>query len=305
VTEETTNVLTELSTRLAGAVERAAQSVVRVEARQRMPASGILWSGDGIVVTAEHAVERDENITVGLPDGKEVQASLVGRDPDHDIAVLRLPAGSAVTAASFPQSNVKIGHLALAVARPGGDGVQASWGLVSAVGGPVRTRRGGQLGGYIRTGIAMYPGFSGGALVDSQGQIAGLLSSQLGGDAGMAVPSEVVSGVVQTLVQHGRVRRAFLGFRSQPAPLVAALQEKLSRKQESGLLVVSVEAGSPAEQAGVLIGDVVVSFAGQPVQAPDDLQALLVTTAIGSPVNLGLIRGGAPTELTITPGERQ
>lgn len=301
---ETTDALAALSDALAGAVEAAGRSVVRVEARQRMPASGVLWSADGLVVTAEHVVERDDNITIGLPDGGGTAATLVGRDPDHDLALLKLssPVGSA--AAQTPEAGPAVGHVVLGVARPDGDGVQVSWGVVSAVGGPTRTRRGGLLGGYLRTGVTMYPGFSGGALVDARGRIAGILSSHLGGDAGMAVPTTVVARVVETLQRHGRVRRAYLGFRSQPVPIPAPLAEKLGRQQESGLLVLSVESGSPAEAAGLLIGDIIVAFDGQPVHAPDDLQALLATAAIGTPVALALLRGGQPQQISATPGDR-
>jgi serine protease DegQ len=300
---EGSDALSRFSDELAAAVAGAGNSVVRVEARQRQAASGVVWA-DGLVVTADHVVERDENITVGLADGQTAAATLVGRAQDQELALLRLTGGGGSAATLAPSSNLRAGSLVLAVARPDDGGVQASWGVVSAVGGPVRTRRGGLLGGYIRSGVTMYPGFSGGALVDAQGRIAGVLSSHLGGDSGMAVPADVVSRVVETLQQHGRIRRAFLGFRSQPVPIPAAMSERLGRKQESGLLVLAVEAGSPAEAAGLLIGDIIVAFGGQLLQAPDDLQALLATATIGTPTPLALLRGGQPVDVSITPGDR-
>lgn len=301
---EANNPLVELSAGMAGAVERAGKSVVRVEARQRQAASGVIWSADGLVVTADHVVERDDNLTIGLPDGQTASASLVGRDPDHDLAVLRLASAAGTAATPTPAGDLKVGHLVLAAARPGDDGVQASWGVVSALGGPVRTRRGGMLGGYIRSGVTMYPGFSGGALVDSQGRVAGILSSHLGGDAGMAVPADVVARVVETLQRHGRVRRAYLGFRSQPVPLPAGFAAKLGRAQEGGLLVLSVEDNSPAAAAGLLVGDIVVAFGGQVVQNPEDLQAHLASADVGTPTTIALLRGGQPTDLAVTPGDR-
>jgi len=303
MTAESSSALSAFSEELAAAVAKAGASVVRVEARQRQPASGVIWA-EGVVVTADHVVERDDNITVGLADGQSVAATLVGRAQDHDLALLRLTGGGSGAGTLATSESLRAGSLVLAVARPDADGVQASWGVVSAVGGPVRTRRGGLLGGYIRSGVTMYPGFSGGALVDAQGRIAGLLSSHLGGDSGMAVPADVVSRVVETLQQHGRIRRAFLGFRSQPVPIPAAMSEKLGRQQESGLLVLAVEAGSPAEAAGLLIGDIIVAFGGQLLQAPDDLQALLATATIGTAAPLALLRGGQPLEVAITPGDR-
>lgn len=300
---ESDSALVALSDGLATAVAGAGQSVVRVEARQRSAASGVVWSADGLVVTADHVVERDDNITIGLADGRTAAATLVGRAPDHDLALLKVANGG-MPATLAPAGSLKAGHIVLAVARPENDGVQASWGIASVIGGPVRTRRGGLLGGYVRTGVTMYPGFSGGALVDAGGRVAGILSSQLGGDAGMAVPADVVSRVVEALQQHGRIRRAYLGFRSQPVPISAAFAEKLGRQQESGLLILSVESGSPAETAGLLIGDIVVAFSGQPVQAPDDLQSLLASAAIGAATTVALLRGGQPLDLAISPSDR-
>ena len=299
---EGSNALSAFSDGLASAVATAGQSIVRVEARQRQAASGIIWA-NGLVVTADHVVEREDNIRIGLANGQSVAATLLGRAPDNDLALLRLNGGES-TPATTAMGALRPGSLVLAVARPDEDGVQASWGVVSAVGGPVRTRRGGMLAGYIRSGVTMYPGFSGGALVNAQGQIVGLLSSHLGGDSGMAVPAEVVTRLVGTLQQHGRVQRAYLGFRSQPVPIPAAMAERLGRQQESGLLVISVETGSPAEGAGVLVGDIIVAFGGQNLQAPDDLQALLATTPIGTATSLALLRGGQPLDVPVTPTDR-
>jgi S1-C subfamily serine protease len=303
------NVLTTLSNDLADAVERASQSVVTVDARRQVAASGILWpSGAGIVVTADHVVEREEDIVVRLGTGRKVAASLVGRDPGTDLAVLRLAdtggqlPGPATLA---PLDSVKIGHVVLALGRPGEGAPMATFGIVSAVGGSWRTARGGVVEGYVRADVALYPGFSGGPLVDSQGRVIGLNSWHLAGGQEIAIPSQTVGALVQTIVTQGRVRRPFLGVASQPVALPEALQQKYGLAQKSGLLLVGVEKDSPAEKSGLLLGDVLISFAGQTVADPQDLQAALATTTVGQPTTAVVIRGGERKELAVTPGERQ
>ena len=297
-------VLVAFSDGLAGAVERAGASVVRVEARRRQSASGVLWGADGLVLTADHVLERDEDLVVGLPDGREVAATIVGRDPGTDLALLRAeaPGPAAIERGPAP----RVGHLALIVARPG-DGLATSIGVVSAIGGPARTRRGGQLDGFIRTDATYYPGFSGGPLVDSAGRMIGLATSQFGGGsgAGLAISLETVRRVAESLLSHGRVRRGFLGIGSQPVAIPAALRERLGLSQETGLLVVGVEAGGPAEQGGLLIGDLLIALGGSPVKDTEDLRDQLGADRVGQPTAVRVIRGGEPRELTVTVGERR
>jgi S1-C subfamily serine protease len=296
------SVLGELSELLAGAVERAGGSIVRVDARRRQSASGIVWSADGLVLTADHVLERDEDLAVGLPDGQTVSARIVGRDPSADLALLRAEAAGLRPLA--PGEAPRVGHLALIVARPGPAGLATSLGVVSALGGPARTWRGGQLERFVRTDATFYPGFSGGALVDSRGELLGLATSGFGQAAGLVIPLETLQRVAAALLSHGRVRRGYLGLSSQPVALPAALRSALAVEQESGLLVVGVEPGGPAEQAGLLIGDLLLALAGQPLRGTEDLRAALGPDSVGQSIAAGLIRGGERRELAVTIGER-
>jgi S1-C subfamily serine protease len=302
-------VLTALSSELAAAVQRAAQHVVSVDARRQGAASGIVWpGGGGIIVTADHAVERDEDITVVFPDGKKVGATVAGRDPGSDVAVLRLASteGAPAPAELAPADSVKVGHLVLAVGRPGEGVPMASFGIVSATGGTWRTARGGIVQGYIRADVTLYPGFSGGPLVDAQGRVAGLNSWHLANGQEIAIPSQTVSGIVQTILTHGKVRRGYLGVTSQPVAIPSALQQQANLGQQgTGLVIVGVEAGSPAERGGLIIGDVLVAVGGRPVASAEDLQMALAGNVVGQATPVSVLRGGERKELTVTPGERQ
>ena len=292
--------LTQLSDALAAAVEEAGKSVVRVEGRRRMAASGVLWRDDGIIVTANHVVKRDEGIGVGLPDGQKSQASVVGRDPSTDLAVLRLDRATGVAAKLG--ENPQVGHLALALGRPGHT-VQATLGIVSALGTEAwRTPMGGQVDRYLQTDVVMYPGFSGGPLVDSTGRVLGLNSSALVRGVSVALPVATVSSVVDTLVAHGRVRRGYLGISTQPVRLPAATAEALA--QETGLLIVGVEPDSPADQGGLVLGDAIVGVDGSRVRHHDDLLALLSGDRVGRKVPVRILRGGQDQTINLTIGER-
>ncbi|MCL4543506.1 MAG: S1C family serine protease [Chloroflexi bacterium] len=289
----------QLSESAASAVASIAESVVRVEARTRQNASGVVWADGGLIVTAHHVVERDDDINVGLANGDRVAATLVGRDPDHDIAVLRAQSGSVNPVVKY--ASLRVGELAIAVARPGGSGVEASLGIISGF-GTGRHSRGPNVQSLVRGDLTMYPGFSGGALLAGSG-VAGILSSHLG-DGGIAVTTATIDRIVQTLAQHGHIRKAYLGFRSQPVALPAPVQSRLGREQRSGLIVLGVEAGTPAEKAGMLVGDIVVSFSASPTATPDDLQALLLAGTIGVETSMVLVRGGETYTISITPAER-
>ncbi|HUX86574.1 MAG TPA: S1C family serine protease [Chloroflexota bacterium] len=297
-------VLTSISDELANAVERAGASVVTVNGRRRGPASGIIWNGDGVVVTADHVVERDEDLTVTVADGKNVAASLVGRDPTSDVAVLRLTGVTPSPAQLTSSASTKVGSLALALGRGSTGAIQASFGIISAAGGPLRTARGGTLASYLRADLTLYPGFSGGPLVDAQGQVIGMNSSRIVPGHELAIPVSSLGGIVQTLLTQGRIRRAYLGVSSQPVELPAVLKQKLGASQDSGLIVVGVEGGSPAERAGLLIGDVLINLAGQPIANGEDLQAALAPNLVGQSVPLVIARGGEAKTLNVTPGER-
>ncbi|MCB0153407.1 MAG: trypsin-like peptidase domain-containing protein [Anaerolineae bacterium] len=297
------DMLKSLSAALCSTVETVGQSVVQVNARRRLPASGIVWSADGVIVTAHHVVQRDDNITVGLADGQSVAATLVGRDPTTDVAVLRV-AGQALTPptwAAFAGQDVKVGHLALALGRPG-QTVQATLGIVSALGESWRTPAGGQVDHYLQSDVVMYPGFSGGPLVSATGEVLGISSSALLRGVSLAVPTPTVWRVVETLLSHGKVRRGYLGVSTQPVRLPAALQTEVG--QETGLLLVAVEPDSPAEQAGLLLGDTIVALDGHTVRQHDDLLTSLGADRVGATVSVKIVRSGQVQTVNLVIGER-
>ena len=294
-------VLKSLSAAMAGLVEDAGKSVVRVEGRGRLPASGVVWSADGVIVTAHHVVERDDNIKVGLPNGETVDAQLVGRDPGADLAVLRAEAKGLVAATWVDAGDLRVGNLILALGRPG-HSVQATLGVVSALGGAWRTSAGSEIDRYLQTDVVMYPGFSGGPLVAADGRLGGVNSSALARGVSVTVPSATVKRAVETLLAHGRMPRGYLGIGIQPVRLDAGLQETLN--QQTGLMVMSVESDGSAAQAGVLQGDVLVSLDGEPVRQMDDLQALLTGDRVGKKVPVRLVRAGALQEVSVTVGQK-
>lgn len=296
------SLLQSLSNDLAGAVERAGAGIVRVEGRRGNPASGIVWSADGLILTAHHVLERDDNITVILDGERAVAATLAGRDPGADLAVLRIQASDLTPLTPAAAGDIRVGHLVLAVARP--QSLAATIGVVSTVSGPWRTWRGGRLDRLIQTDAPFYPGFSGGALIDTSGRLAGLISSQLGRGLNLALPADLIGGLVEALTTHGRVRHGYLGIGTQPVALPASMRSTLTLTQATGLLVVTVEAEGPADRAGLLLGDILIGLGGAPIADIDDLQAQLAGDRVGTAMPARLIRGGRLQDALVTIGER-
>jgi len=294
-------VLTDVSTDLASIVESSSPSVARVEGRRRMPASGVIWSEDGLIVTAHHVLEREEKLRVGFGDDESVSASLVGRDPTTDLALLRAEASGLVPAGWSEDDGVKVGHLVLALGRPRSS-VQATLGIVSALGNSWRTPVGGRVSRFLQTDVVMYPGFSGGPLADASGNFLGLNTSALLRGISLTVPTQTVREVVETLLEHGRIRRGFLGVGAQPVELPEALAAEVD--QETGLLLVSVEADSPAEKGGLSMGDTILAFDGELTNRLEALLAQLSGDRIGKEVTLKIARGGEVREVRIKIGER-
>ncbi len=295
------DVLQNLSDDLAAAVDTAGQSIVRIEGRRRQSASGIVWSADGLIVTAHHVLESDEGIKVGLPNGETVDATLVGRDPTTDVAVLRVAASGLTPAKWLEIGSVKVGHLVLALGRPEAD-VQATLGVISALDGEWRTHAGGRIDTYVQTDVVMYPGFSGGPLVSAGGAVIGMNSSALARGVSLTLPAATVKRVADALATHGRIKRGFLGVSAQPVRLPANIAE--SAAQETGLMLVAVEPGSPADQGGLVLGDVIVSLAGQAIRQMDDLMSMLTGDRVGTAVAVKVVRGGEVTEKSVTIGEK-
>ncbi len=295
------SVLESLSNDMAAAVERAGQSVVRVDGRRRMSASGIVWSADGVIVTAHHVVTRDDELTVGLPNGDEAAATMAGRDPSTDLAVLRVSGGGLTAPAWVESDAMRVGQLVLALGRPGRT-VQATLGVVSAVGASWRTGAGGQIDRYLQTDVVMYPGFSGGPLVGASGAILGLNTSALLQGVSVSIPTGTLKAVVSALLEHGHVRRGYLGVGSQPVRLPDNLAQELG--QETALMLVSVEQDSPAAKGGLAMGDTIVALGGEPVRHIDDLQALLTGDRVGKAVTVRVLRGGELRDMNVTIGEK-
>jgi S1-C subfamily serine protease len=295
-------VLVELSDALADAAELAGKSTVLVNARRRMPASGIVFATD-LVLTAEHVIEKDEDITVVSADGTEVPAKIAGRDAGSDLAVLKLERAVGPIAEGT-KSPARLGQLALALARPSPAGIEASLGTVSAIGGPVRTRRGGMLERYIRTDGISYPGFSGGPLVAADGTILGLNTSGLSNGPAITIPTDIAWNIAETLAKHGQIKRGYLGIRSQTVDIPNNSQDALKRKQATGLLVMSVEKDSPASNGGLIVGDILVAVAGNQILHHDELFARLNGDVVGKSTPIEILRGGQPQTLNIVIGER-
>ncbi len=292
-----------LSEELAKLVEEFQSQVVAVHARSHYPSSGVQWR-PGIVVTADHTIRREEDIQVTLPNGKTAGATLAGRDAGTDIALLKVEGlGSPLTPAAESEP-AKVGELALVLGCSPDSGPNASLGVISAVSGPWRTWRGGRLDHYIRLDANLFPNSSGGAVVDCRGRLLGVATSGLSRIAGLAIPASSIHRVTEALLEKGRVPRGYLGVGVQPVAIPEAVRTRLSAPNQRGVMVVSVEPGGAADQAGVFLGDILLSLGAASLEQIEDLQTFLDSGAIGKSVKARLIRAGELREVAITIGER-
>ena len=298
-----TNQLTAFSESLVQAVAKAGESTVLVNGRRRMPASGIVYAPD-LILTADHVVERDEDISVVLVNGAKVNATIAGRDPGNDLVLLRLDKASS-TPAEKALREAKVGQVVIALGRPSLEGIEASLGIISAVGGPVRTGHGGLLERYLRTDAIPFPGFSGGPLIDTEGRVVGLNTSGLAHGAAITIPAFLAWSVAENLAKFGHIKHGYLGIRSQQVELSTDVRKALGREQEAGLLLVSVESGSPAEVGGLIVGDILVAIEKQAIIDHDELMVHLSGESVGKPLKMQILRGGQPIEISVTVGERK
>jgi S1-C subfamily serine protease len=297
------SILETLSNEFAGLAERHGAAVVAVHARRWMPSSGIEWT-KGVVVTANHGIRRDEDIRVVRGDGKTVIASLAGRDPSTDLAVLRLSEAGTAAANIGDSSSLRLGHLVLALGRSRNGNLVASSGIVGGITGEWRTWRGGRLDQHIRLDLNLYPGFSCGPLINASGQIVGLNTGGLARGRAVTIPVSTVNRVVNELMEKGHIARPYLGIAMQPVAIPETLRGKLKTAVTSGLLVVHVEPGGPAEKAGMLLGDVLTSVQGKALEGMDTLMDLLGAAKVGDTCAIEAIRGGEVLQLSIKLGDR-
>lgn len=297
--------LVELSNALASATEQAAANVVAVHSEQRGSASGVIWRS-GVIVTSEHALRRDEDIRVTLADGRVAQASLVGRDPSTDLAVLKCAdaTNAIASAATCDPAALKPGSLILAVGRTRASGPVAAFGAVSLVAPERKIWTGVSLSPYVRLDVSIQPTAVGGAVVDPAGKILGVVTPRFGRFGSTLTPASIVNGVVDTLLEKGRIPRGYLGVGLQRVQLPENLRQKLGLGTRTAVIVLEVEPSSPADRAGLMIGDAIVSLGGDIVSRLEDIHFKLHGSAIGKSFKIGFLRGGAVQEAEITVAER-
>ena len=287
-----------LGKELADASAEAGKSVVGVHGARHF-SSAIVIAKDA-VVAANHAVRRDDEITVVTAPGQTTGAKVAGRDPGTDLAVLRLTQPIDQPAARWAStSSLRVGELVLALARTRRGNVVASSGIVSGlINAPLRTWRGGEIDQFIRPDLNLYAGFSGGPLVNSQGEFLGLNTAGLH-RSGITVPASTVTRVSAELLEKGRVERPYLGLAMQTVPVPESLRSRLNLNASEGLLLVHVEAESPADKAGLLLGDLLLTLDGQPATDTDSVQETLGKRKPGNRISAGVVRGGSLTQVTI------
>lgn len=298
----TSSTLAELSSQLAAAVETASNSIVAIHARRRIPSSGIVWR-DGVIVSASHTVKRDDEAPVTLPGGQTTTATIIGRDSATDLIALRVDGAKPLVAPRADSDALRVGSLVLAVGRPGRD-VAASFGIISAIADGWRTWQGARVDRVLRLDLAVYDGFSGGPLVDASGAVLGLNNSALARGTPMALPVKAVDRVVDELLQSGHVRRPFIGVAVQPVALSSSLVKQHGLTHDTALLIVSVADGSPAEKAGIFVGDVMLEGNAKALSRPTDLLDVLSSVGSGDSIKLKYLRGGAVKSGSVTPADR-
>jgi S1-C subfamily serine protease len=295
--------LIELSNALAHATDRAAASAVAIHTESRGSSSGVIWRA-GVIVTSEYALRRDEEIRVTLPDGSVALATLVGRDPSTDLAVLKCAETGTAVAEFGDVASIKPGSLALVVGRTRASGPVAALGVVSLVAPERRTWTGASLAPYIRLDVSLQPTAVGGVVIDAHGSAVGIATPRFARFGAIAVPAPVVNAVVNTLLQKGRIPHGYLGVGLQPVRLPDALRQSLQHGEKTAAIVLEVEPEGPAHKAGIVIGDIFVSLGGYAVARLEDVHSQLHGSAIGKPLALKFVRGGAVQEASLVVAER-
>ena len=301
---EPKNMLNALSHDLAHVVEQVSPSVVAVNARRHLSSSGVYWR-DGIIVTAAHTIRRTDEISVIVASGQSVVATLAGVDPSTDLAVLKIDNPELSPPLFGDASQLKVGHVVLAVGRGVQRGLNATLDIVGVLSGSWRTWRGGLIDQFIGLDLVLHPGAAGGPLTDSHGRVLGINTLGLSRSMALTIPVSTVNRVVTHLLEKGHMGLGYLGLGMRPIPLPENLKSTLNLSADSGLIVVTVEPDGPGSKAGVLFGDVIVALEGTAVSNIRDLQAFLEPESVGKTIPVSIIRGGKPIEINVTIGERR
>jgi S1-C subfamily serine protease len=290
--------LTQISNQIADIVEAIAPSVVQVQGHRR-PSSGLVYAS-GVVLTTARAVGREEHPRVRAANGEVFDAEIAGWDPATRLAVLKVASLNAppLTPATPP----RVGEIAVAVARSWSNAVTATAGLVSVIGGPLPTGHRRSIEQVIRTSAPMHDGFAGGAFAGADGRLLGVATAASIRGLGVVIPASIAWTVAANLLEHGTLKRGYLGIAAQPVSVPD--KQRPAAGANEALLVVSVKEGTPAAEAGVFVGDLLLSLDGHMLSSPDDLLDLLAGERVGQPVTLRLLRGAAAMDLTVTVGER-
>lgn len=297
--------LVEFSNAISDVVERTGAFVVGVPEGGREGVSGTIVR-EGYAITAEHTIRGQDEVTVVLPGGETVKATVAGRDPGTDVALLKLPPAQGAASPIAPARltrNARVGELALLVGRRGTEGITATHGIISATGGSWTTWQGARIERWLRLDLDPFVGFSGGPIVNAAGEVLGIGTSGPRRSV-LTIPAVTLERVVDALIQRGRVPQPWIGIAMQPVAFPEGSWKPLGIEHDRGLLVVTVAPGSPAEKAGIVLGDVIVTIDGRAVRSVRSLQTALDNEKIGKAIPVQLVRGGKLMEIQVTVGER-
>jgi serine protease DegQ len=291
--------LWQLSNELADTAAAVAASVVQVRGHRR-PGTGLVYADD-VVLTTTRALGREDGLHVTRPDGTAIDAELVGWDPTTNLALLRA-AGIGLPALTPGSTPPRVGHLALAIARSWSNALTASAGIVAVIGGPLPTGRRRAIDEVIRTTAPMHDGFSGGAFVDAGGALIGVTTAARIRGLGVVIPASIAWKTAATVLEHGGVKRGYIGIAAHPVTLPE--EQRSGSDGKGAVLVTGVVTGSPAARGGVIVGDVILELDGHRLASPEDLLDLLQGERVGLSVTLRILRGGSPIDVAVTVEER-
>jgi S1-C subfamily serine protease len=308
------SLLDEYSRTVVGAVERVAPAVGNIEIQQPSKShqrqiggsgSGFVITPDGFILTNSHVVHGAARIVVNLSDGRDYPAQLIGDDPETDLAVIRIDAPHLVYVRLADSESLRVGQIAIAIGNPLGFQASVTSGVISALGRSMYSQSGRLIDNIIQTDAALNPGNSGGPLVNSAGEVIGVNTAMIRPAQGIcfAIASNTARLVAGWLIRDGRIRRSYIGVAGQNVPLHRRIIRFYNLPLETGVLVVSVEKHSPAQEAGLRDGDIIVGFDERPIGTIHDLHKMLVSEQIGVPAKLLVIRHTEKLELSVLPAE--